>query len=189
MKSGLNLGVVLILSLMALSFTGCANKDSDVQSNIRVGQLQYDNEDYDAAIASFNKSIQISPTTVGFNGLAWAQFKKNDVDLAIESFQKSIALEPTLKSYQGLSTMYIFKGNSETDKELATDFYEKSKKSSLSALEIDSDGTCDVFTNLALVEYYLNNDTVKVKDYLQKSEDIKMDCNEATIYLKTVLNS
>jgi tetratricopeptide (TPR) repeat protein len=101
------LSVLGVLSLFLL--LGCGSSEEkpatpgkQAQEWLEKGMAQFQKQDYDAALASFNKAVELEPkSAVAYNMLGMAyRFKYNQVrsqelkDQEIAAFQKAIEVDP-----------------------------------------------------------------------------------------------
>jgi len=96
--------VFSLLSLIACGGSGekSQNPGKQAQMWLEKGMAQFERQDYDAAIASVNKAVELEPkSAVAYNMLGMAyRFKYNQVrnqelrDKEIAAFQKAIELDP-----------------------------------------------------------------------------------------------
>jgi len=93
---------LIIFSLLGCGGDKPASKGKQVQSLIEKGTAQLQKQDYDAAIASFTKAVEMEPkSAVAYNMLGMAyRFKYNQVrnqelkNQEIAAFQKAIEVDP-----------------------------------------------------------------------------------------------
>jgi tetratricopeptide (TPR) repeat protein len=97
---------LLLLGLLGLIACGASEKSPSPGKQARVwlekGMAQFQQKDYAAAIASFNKAIELEPkSAVAYNSLGMAyRFKYNQVrnqelkDKEIAAFNKAIEVDP-----------------------------------------------------------------------------------------------
>ena len=119
------LSVLMVLSLII--FLGCgssgekpANPGKQAQEWLEKGMAQFQSQDYDAALASFNKAVELEPkSAVAYNMLGMAyRFKYNQVrsqelkGQEIAAFQKAIDADPNYwVALINLGATYYFSGD------------------------------------------------------------------------------
>lgn len=110
--------------LIVLGLLGCggdkpANKGKQAQSLVEQGTVKLQKQDYDAAIASFKKAVEMEPkSAVAYNMLGMAyRFKYNQVrnqelkNQEIAAFQKAIEADPNYwVALINLGATYYYQG-------------------------------------------------------------------------------
>jgi tetratricopeptide (TPR) repeat protein len=115
-----------LVAMCCLSLAACGasgekspGQEKQAQEWLEKGMAQFQKQEYDAAIASFNKSVEIYPkSAVAYNMLGMGyRFKYNQVrnqelkDKEIAAFQKAIDLDPNYwVALVNLGATYYFIG-------------------------------------------------------------------------------
>jgi len=104
-SSGTFTGIAALLLLM----TGCTRPVANVL--LLKAQLENNKGDYKAAIADYNKAVELDPKFVGaYNGRGDAKLNMGNYDGAIADYTKAIELNPQL------AFAYNSRGNAKNDK-------------------------------------------------------------------------
>lgn len=113
--------VVLVFAIIS----GCSE---DPQKYTKSGMEKLQNNDFEGAIADFNKAIELDPkNAVAYLNRANARFGIGDLDCAVADFDKAIELKPDdANGYIGRATIF-----------LALHEIEKAEQNVSKALEID----------------------------------------------------
>ena len=86
--------IYYVIALLSISFAGYSQT---VDSYLLRGHSKYEREDYQGAIAEYNKAIEINPNHADayyFRGLAKRSRLVEDYRGAIADFNKSIEIDP-----------------------------------------------------------------------------------------------
>lgn len=95
---------------------------NNIYSYVNLGDIYYNNDNYDEAIKIFSEAVSISEDNIKksqiYNDLGLAQLKKGIIDDAIKSFKKAIELNPSnTNAIHNLGLIYVRSGMEEKIKE------------------------------------------------------------------------
>jgi tetratricopeptide (TPR) repeat protein/WD40 repeat protein len=123
----------------------------DGMKEFLLGEEYYRLSDYDLAIRSFERTVQVNPNSAyAYNYLAWASYynatTEEEYEQAVNYFNRSIEINPLyVDSYHGLGTTYSY-----------LEDYEGMLHSYLSSIEVDPEVSYG-YRQVGWAYYYLEN--------------------------------
>jgi cyclophilin family peptidyl-prolyl cis-trans isomerase/tetratricopeptide (TPR) repeat protein/O-antigen ligase len=110
--------------------------DEYVQTHMALGQLYTSQEEWDKAIAAYEKAAEIGRSADIYSNLGYVYSKKGDLDGALQAYQKAVELRPRqYLDHQNLAVLYNQMGESDQAILEATRALELAPESQKPALE------------------------------------------------------
>lgn len=127
----------------------------------KLGVFYNRNSRFEEAAEAFRKVTELTPdNTRGYSNLGGAYFALNKQDKAIEAFEQSLSIQSNSRAFSNLGTYYIYqKKYSE-----AIHIYEQAIK--------HRDTDYRFWGNLGIAYYYAREDSVKVRETMQRAIEL-----------------